>query len=233
MVTFFHPRITHHQVDEMLTTKCSVPSHGSLPFHFMSDYYNRRIKHRKRVKFITETNWEDITVDLWHWELVWLEWNMILFWYRRARVRIFNPLCLWSSVCFSFTMQRLNHLFTLLYIKIFSLSRSELTHVETVILKCDGHDQLNRPSSLIFILSRRVVSFLWRKPRIITLGRMILLKAPLQHTTYEVITYFQVSPKTFISRKEEKETYFLQSDPWTINNLLFNLKVTKTSLEKT
>ena len=130
-------------------------------------------------------------------------------------------------------MQRLNHLFTLLYIKIFSLSRSELTHVETVILKCDGHDQLNRPSSLIFILSRRVVSFLWRKPRIITLGRMILLKAPLQHTTYEVITYFQVSPKTFISRKEEKETYFLQSDPWTINNLLFNLKVTKTSLKKT
>lgn len=62
---------------------------------------------------------------------------------------------------------------------------------------------------------------------------MMLLKAPVQHNTYEVITYFQVSPKTFISRKEEKETYFLQSDPWTINNSLFNLEVTKTSLEKT
>ena len=157
MVTFLHPRITHHQVDEMLRTKCSVPSHGSLPFHFMSDYYNRLIKHRKRVKFITETNWEDITVDLWQLRARVTEWNMILFWYPRARVRIFNPLRLWSSACFSFTMPRLNHLFTFLYIKIFSLSRSELTRVETVILKCDGHDQLNRASSyLIFILWRRV-----------------------------------------------------------------------------
>ena len=158
MVTFLHPRITHHhQVDEMLRTKCSVPSHGSLPFHFRSDYYNRLIKHRKRVKFITETNWEDITVDLWQLRARVTEWNMILFWYPRARVRIFNPLRLWSSACFSFTMPRLNHLFTFLYIKIFSLSRSELTHVETVILKCDGHDQLKRASSyLIFILWRRV-----------------------------------------------------------------------------